>query len=223
MILGSEKIKHFHPPEATLPQRPQQEGRISSLLDVFLSQQIDAYLGLGFHRELDQNEEEYRRSFPKPLFQEEVDRGMTLVAVDPRIPVKIQQQRAGIYERSTEAINATDKIKAPTDRPYLILVRNGTAIFNSITETAVGLPEDEVDCTWQQLVTFYLLHYQIYPEPSLVLRSFSAAGSRFRTELGELVPFLDMYADKPVARGILTGSFYPHRVLSRLKKINIAT
>ncbi|OGH21446.1 MAG: hypothetical protein A2958_01715 [Candidatus Levybacteria bacterium RIFCSPLOWO2_01_FULL_38_13] len=211
---------------------PPAKAEIVSISDIrikreerVLKEQIARFVEeFGFHRELDMSEEDYCASFPKPAQKPEEysARFDITLPIDPRIPLQTLHRLAGIYDYYFEALNVVDLKHPPTRKPYIIYLRSETHALNSIEEGMASLKEDEGDPTWREVVLFYLLHYREHPEPHSIVRSFRAASSRLIIEDGELVPVLEMYHDKPIARGRTIDSFYPHRALIRGNIINVA-
>lgn len=145
-------------------------------LDPEWSRQIQRFIELGFHKELNLSEREYLDSLPKfgPQPEQFQGRFNIPVVVETRIPVKRQCELARIryFLGGLKVTDWTDDSKGyrTPDRPYATWLQDGKKnLYRAVEAVRKELAEDERGGTEFDGIALYIAHPQVLKEHFLDL------------------------------------------------------
>lgn len=174
---------------------------LSQTLEWLVSRQVNRFIELGFHSEVAQTEEEYRRylALPEGLTQPEAYKGRFDIplVVEPRLSLTTTHCIAGIteYIKTGNIENLTPVPKTP----YIAWTHDGTKYQPYSVEKALTLfAEDEVGSPQIEVTSLYLSHPEFFRG-----RGIDAAGSRHG---GSRVPYLYTFHGRPGVRAGRVGN-----------------
>jgi len=129
-----------------------------------IQNQINLLIELGFPELLKLSSREYLNSFSitgESIFPEYMNRFDFPVVVDPRIPIPELISKAGInnYLKFTEITHLSGELT----EPYIFYTHDSKRYASHSAATAISTFEpDEVGCTLQELIFFYLYYPHLF-------------------------------------------------------------
>jgi len=177
-------------------------------LSIEWERQVKGYFKLGFHKELNLSEEEYRDSLPKFTPQPEAYKGRfdIPVLVETRIPVKKQAELAGLRYYSAEAVRDWEddpKGYQTPETPYITWMQDGRNYRKwTVDNFRRAMAEDERGATEFDGVALFIKNPKILQHHSIDLPGTSVGSVRAACLL--------LWFDEPGLRAYLVGNAHPN-------------